>query len=113
MENLKGKIAVVTGGNSGIGYATAQELKAQGAEVIITGRRQEAVGAAADRLGVIGLVSDQSNLSAIENLVAILKERFGKIDILFINAGVLGGANIESAKEEVFDYVMNVNYKGH
>jgi NAD(P)-dependent dehydrogenase (short-subunit alcohol dehydrogenase family) len=112
MENLKGKIAVVTGGNSGIGYATAQELKAQGAEVIITGRRQEAVGAAADRLGVIGLVSDQSNLSAIENLVAILKERFGKIDILFINAGVLGGANIESAKEEVFDYVMNVNYKG-
>ncbi|MDJ1501286.1 SDR family oxidoreductase [Xanthocytophaga agilis] len=112
MENLKGKIAVITGGNSGIGYATAKEFKAQGADVIITGRRQQAVEIAAQELGVTGLVADQGNLSAIEKLATTIKDKFGKIDILFINAGVLGGAEIETATEEVFDYVMDVNFKG-
>jgi len=112
MENLKGKIALVTGGNSGIGYATAYELKAQGAAVIITGRRQEAVNAAAAQLGVTGLVADQGKLEDIERLATEIKTSYGKLDILFINAGVLGGASIESATEDVFDYVMNVNFKG-
>lgn len=112
MENLKGKIALVTGGNSGIGYTTARELKAQGAAVIITGRRQEAVDAAAAQLGVTGLVADQGKLEDIERLAAEIKTSYGKLDILFINAGVLGGASIESATEDVFDYVMNVNFKG-
>jgi len=112
MENLKGKKALVTGGNSGIGYAAAKELKAQGAEVIITGRREEAVLKAAAELGVTGLVSDQGKVTAIESLAAEVTEKFGKLDILFINAGVLGGASIEGAKEEDFDYVMDVNFKG-
>ena len=112
MENLKGKKALVTGGNSGIGYAAAKELKAQGAEVIITGRREEAVQKAAAQLGVTGLVSDQGKVTAIESLAAEVTEKFGKLDILFINAGVLGGASIEGAKEEDFDYVMDVNFKG-
>ena len=112
MENLKGKIALVTGGNSGIGFATAKELKAQGAEVIITGRRKEAIDAAASELGVTGLLADQGSLNAIEQLAADLKEKFRKIDILFINAGIVGGASIESATEETFDQVVNINYKG-
>jgi NAD(P)-dependent dehydrogenase (short-subunit alcohol dehydrogenase family) len=112
MENLKGKIALVTGGNSGIGYATAQELKAQGAAVIITGRRQDAVEAAAAQLGVRGLVADQGRLEDIEQLATEIETHYGKLDILFINAGVLGGSSIESATEEVFDYVMDVNFKG-
>lgn len=112
METLKNKIAVVTGGNSGIGYATAIELKAQGAEVIITGRRKEAVETAAQELGVTGLVADQASLADIEQLVATVKEKFGKVDILFINAGVLGGAGIAEATEETFDYVIGVNFKG-
>jgi NAD(P)-dependent dehydrogenase (short-subunit alcohol dehydrogenase family) len=112
MENLKGKIALVTGGNSGIGYATAKELKAQGAEVIITGRRSAAVDQAAAELGVAGLLADQGRIEAIEQLAAKVKERYGKIDILFINAGVLGGADIEHVTEDVFDSVMNVNFKG-
>jgi len=112
MENLKGKKALVTGGNSGIGYAAAKELKAQGAVVIITGRREEAVLKAAAELGVTGLVSDQGKVPAIESLAAEVTEKFGKLDILFINAGVLGGASIEGAKEEDFDYVMDVNFKG-
>lgn len=112
MKNLESKTAVVTGGNSGIGYAAARELKQQGAEVIITGRRQEAINAAAQELGVTGLVADQGNVEAISQLASTVKEQFGKIDILFINAGVLGGADIEHADEATFDHVIGVNFKG-
>ncbi|MES2457870.1 MAG: SDR family oxidoreductase [Bacteroidota bacterium] len=112
MKNLNGKIALVTGGNSGIGYATAKELIAQGAQVIITGRRAEAVQHAAAELGATGFVSDQGKVALIEELAAKVGQQFGNIDILFINAGVLGGASIDGAKESDFDYVMNVNFKG-
>ncbi|MGN7821630.1 SDR family oxidoreductase [Chitinophaga sp. 22536] len=112
MEQLKGKIAVVTGGNSGIGYATAKELKQQGATVIITGRRKEAIETAAAELGVTGIVADQGNLIAIESLADTVKTAYGAIDILFINAGVLAGAGIEQATEEIFDQVIDVNFKG-
>lgn len=112
MKTLQGKLAVVTGGNSGIGYATAAVLKQQGATVIITGRRKEAVEEAAATLGVAGLVADQGQVAAIEELAATVGKQYGKIDILFINAGVLGGADIEHATETTFDSVMNVNFKG-
>jgi NAD(P)-dependent dehydrogenase (short-subunit alcohol dehydrogenase family) len=112
MKNLTDKIALVTGGNSGIGYATAKELKEQGATVIVTGRRQEAIDAAAQQLGVTGLVADQGIVSDIEKLAATVKDMFGKLDILFVNAGVLGMTDIENAKEEMFDYVIGVNFKG-
>jgi len=112
METLKGKIALVTGGNSGIGYAAAKELKEQGATVIITGRREEAIQKAATELGVTGFVSDQGNVEAIEQLAKKVSDAFGNVDILFINAGVLGGAGIEGATEQDFDYVMDVNFKG-
>jgi NAD(P)-dependent dehydrogenase (short-subunit alcohol dehydrogenase family) len=97
MGNLKNKIAVITGGNSGIGYAAARELKTRGATVIITGRRPEAVARAAAELGVYGITSDQSLITDTENLVRHVKEKFGKIDILFINAGIAGTAPIEQA----------------
>lgn len=112
MEPLKGKIAVVTGGNSGIGYAAAKELKEQGAEVIITGRRKEAVEKAAGELGVTGLIADQGQISAINDLARQVKESYGKIDILFINAGVLEMTTIENASEAAFDNVIGVNFKG-
>ncbi|MET0467066.1 MAG: SDR family oxidoreductase [Chitinophagaceae bacterium] len=112
MKTLNGKIALVTGGNSGIGYAAAKELRAQGAEVIVTGRREEAVRQAAEEIGATGFVADQGKVSAIEQLAGQVKEKFGRIDILFINAGVLGGAGIEGAAEADFDYVMDVNFKG-
>jgi len=112
MDTLKGKIALVTGGNSGIGYAAAKELKMQGAEVIITGRREEAVQNAAAEIGVTGFVADQGSVEAIERLAAEVAEKFGKIDVLFINAGVLKGSGIAGATESDFDYVMDVNFKG-
>ncbi|NIG51871.1 SDR family oxidoreductase [Chitinophaga sp. Cy-1792] len=112
MKGLTNKVAVVTGGNSGIGYATAKVLKEQGADVIITGRRKEAVEAAGQALGVTAMVSDQGKVADIEVLAENIKQQYSKIDILFINAGILGGAAIEDAAEEVFDSVMNVNFKG-
>jgi NAD(P)-dependent dehydrogenase (short-subunit alcohol dehydrogenase family) len=112
MEPLKGKVALVTGGNSGIGYASAKELKTQGATVIITGRRKEAIDAAANSLSVIGLIADQGKVSDIEKLAEQIGENHGKIDILFINAGIADTSLIENATEEMFDSIIDINYKG-
>lgn len=112
MKPLTDKIAVITGGNSGIGYAAAKKLRENGATVIITGRRKEAVDKAALELDVTGLVADQSTLSDIEKLAADIASQFGKVDILLINAGITRFGSIEQMQETVFDEVMNVNFKG-
>lgn len=112
MKNLENKVAVITGGNSGIGYAAAKKLRENGATVIITGRRKDAVEKAASELNVTGLVADQSSLPAIENLVSEVAGTFGKIDILLVNAGITRLSAIEQMEENVFDEVMNVNFKG-
>lgn len=112
MENLKDKVAVITGGNSGIGYATAKVLNEKGVKVIITGRRKEAIEKAASELNITGLMADQSNLSDIDRLVAEVSEQFGKVDVLLINAGITKFASIELITEIMFDEIMNVNFKG-
>lgn len=112
MKNLKDKVAVITGGNSGIGYATAKELKEKGVHVIITGRRKEAVEKAASAINVIGMVADQTNLEDIDRLVSEVAKQFGKVDILLINAGISQFAPIEAMEEKMFDDIMNVNVKG-
>ncbi|MDQ6531466.1 SDR family oxidoreductase [Flavobacterium sp. LHD-85] len=112
MKNLKNKTAVITGGNSGIGYATAKQLKEQGANVIITGRRKEAIEKAALELGVTAITADQSNISDIEKLATQVKTDFSSVDILFINAGIAGLGTIEQTTEELYDSIMNVNLKG-
>jgi NAD(P)-dependent dehydrogenase (short-subunit alcohol dehydrogenase family) len=112
MEKLKNKVAVVTGGNSGIGYATAEELAAQGATVVITGRNPEATEKAAKALNVKGFVSDQGDLQAIDKLVFEVRTSFGNVDILFINAGVASFAPLDQITEDEFDKTLNVNFKG-
>lgn len=112
MTNLKNKIAVITGGNSGIGYATAKMLSEKGANVIITGRRKEAVEKAALELNIKGLLADQSKVSDIDHLVSHISKQYGKVDILLINAGITKIAPIEQTTEDMFDEVMNVNFKG-
>lgn len=112
MSDLTGKTAVITGGNSGIGYATAQKFKADGANVIITGRSAERVQAAADELGVRGIVADVSNLSALDDLVEQVKNEFGQLDILFVNAGIFAPAPVGQNSEEMFDSQMGINFKG-
>lgn len=112
MNNLNNKVAVITGGNSGIGYASAKELKANGATVIISGRNAERVKNAAEELGVKGIVADVADLSQLDNLVETVKNEYGNVDILFVNAGVFTPAPIGQNTEESFDYQMNINFKG-
>ncbi len=112
MSNLTGKIAVITGGNSGIGYATAKDFIAQGATVIITGRNAEKVEKAAKELGATGLVADQANLAHTKKLVEDVKNLHGKIDVLFINAGVFFGTSVGQIDESTFDTIMDINFKG-
>lgn len=112
MKSSTSKIAVVTGGNSGIGYATAKKLSENGAKVIITGRRKEAVENAATDLGVDWALADQASLSDIDRLVAEVSRNFGKVDILLINAGITKFSLIEHTSEGLFDEMMDVNFKG-
>jgi NAD(P)-dependent dehydrogenase (short-subunit alcohol dehydrogenase family) len=112
MNDLTGKIAVVTGGNSGIGYATARYFKEAGANVIITGRSANRVASAAADLGVKGIVADVTDLPAIDSLVAQVKSEFGQIDILFVNAGIFNPAPVGQISEEMFDMQMGINFKG-
>lgn len=112
MKNLENKVAVITGGNSGIGYAAAKRLKDSGARVVITGRRKDAVEKAAHELNVTGLVADQSRVSDIEQLAGAVAAQFGKVDLLVINAGITKFSTIEQIEESQFDEMMNINFKG-
>jgi NAD(P)-dependent dehydrogenase (short-subunit alcohol dehydrogenase family) len=112
MKKLESKVAVITGGNSGIGYASAEKLKEAGATVIITGRSAEKVEAAAKELGVKGMVADVNDVSAISSLVKQISSDYGKVDILFVNAGIFQPAPVGQITEEMFDHQMGINFKG-
>lgn len=112
MSHLNGKVAVVTGGNSGIGYSTAKKLKEDGATVIITGRSREKVNKAATELGVSGITADVLDLSALDTAVNQVKNEFGNVDILFVNAGIFAPAPIGQISEDMFDNQMGINFKG-
>jgi NAD(P)-dependent dehydrogenase (short-subunit alcohol dehydrogenase family) len=114
MGRLKGKVAVVTGGNSGIGLATAKEFAREGARVVITGRDTRTLAEAAREIGgdVLALRSDSSSLADIDELFAAVKERHGRVDVLFVNAGVGKFAAVEETDEALFDQIMDINFKG-
>jgi len=114
MGRLEGKVAVITGGNSGIGLATAKEFKEQGARIVITGRDQQTLDEANREIGgdVLALRSDTSSLTEIDKLFAAVKEKFGRIDVLFVNAGVGKFAPVEAVTEDLFDSIMDINFKG-
>ena len=115
MKKLEGKVAVITGGNSGIGLATAQQFVSDGAYVFITGRRQSELDAAVNQIGknnVSGVQGDVSNLADLDRLYAIVKEQRGHIDILFANAGVVGLVPLAVITEAHFDKIFGINVKG-
>ena len=114
MGKLEGKVAVITGGNSGIGLATAKEFSEQGAHVVISGRDRRTLDEAAREIGgdVLAVRADASSLAEIDELFAAVKEKFGKVDVLFVNAGVGKFAPVEAVTEELFDGIMDVNFKG-
>ena len=115
MKKLEGKVAVITGGNSGMGLATAQQFVDEGAYVFITGRRQSELDAAVKQIGknnVSGVQGDVSNLADLDRLYDTVKQQKGRIDVLFANAGIIELAPIGSITESHFDKIFNVNIKG-
>jgi NAD(P)-dependent dehydrogenase (short-subunit alcohol dehydrogenase family) len=111
---LEGKVAVITGSNSGIGLATARRFVAEGAHVFITGRRQAELDEAVAQIGrnVTGVPGDVSNLTDLDRLFATVKQQQGRLDVLFANAGVAPVVPLGSITEEHFDKVFNINVKG-
>ncbi len=114
MGKLAGKIAVITGGNSGIGLATAQRFVAEGVYVFITGRRQAELDAAVKLIGnnVTGVQGDVVNLADLDRLYATVKQQKGRIDIIYANAGGGEFAPLGAITEEHFDKTFNSNVKG-
>src|SRR6267154_2361579 len=114
MDKLEGKTALITGGNSGIGLATAKRFVNEGAYVFITGRRDPELAAAVKEIGrnVTGVQGDVSNLGDLDRLFAQIKREKGKLDIVFANAGVAKYAPFGTITEEHYDSIFGINVKG-
>src|SRR5437899_10921327 len=114
MGKLEGKIALITGGNSGIGLATAKQFVSEGAYVFITGRREPELAAAVKEIGrnVTGVQGDVSNLGDLDRRFAQTKQEKGRLDIVFANAGVAKFAPFGTITEEFYDSIFNINVKG-
>jgi NAD(P)-dependent dehydrogenase (short-subunit alcohol dehydrogenase family) len=114
MKKLENKVAVVTGGNSGIGLSTAILFAEQGAKVAVTGRNKTSLDNAAETIGngAIGIVSDVSDIKNIKQAYEQVNEKFGKIDVLIVNAGIFLAAPLADFTEEQFDQTSDVNFKG-
>jgi NAD(P)-dependent dehydrogenase (short-subunit alcohol dehydrogenase family) len=114
MGKLDGKVAVVTGGSSGIGLATAKRLRDEGAFVFLVGRRERELAAAAQELGpnAKAVQGDVSKLADLDRLFAVIKETKGRIDVLFANAGIAERGALETITEEHYSRVFDVNVKG-
>lgn len=114
MGKLDGKVALITGGNSGIGLATAKLFVQEGAKVVITGRRQEALDEAVKAIGggVKSILADAADINRAKEVVSETVAAFGKIDILFANAGIAFFSPMTDITEEFFDNHFNINVKG-
>ena len=114
MGKLDGKIALITGGNSGIGLAAANRFVAEGAYVFITGRRKAELEAAVKEIGdhAEGVAGDVSNLADLDRLFARIKEQKGRLDVLFANAGIAKYAILGQITEDLYDAIFDINVKG-
>ena len=114
MERLSNKTAVITGGTTGIGFATAKLFIQEGARVIITGRNEVRLQNAVNELGenAIAVQADVQSLSELDTLAARVKEEFGKLDILFANAGIGYFSPLEQVNEQFYDNQFDINVKG-
>jgi len=113
-QRFRGKVAVVTGGNSGIGLGVAKAYAQEGAQVAITGRSEKTLEIAAKEIGegTLAIRSDAGKVSEIDAAMKKINERFGRIDALFVNAGVAKLIPFEKVTEDLFDEIVNINMKG-
>lgn len=114
MGQLQGKVALITGGNSGMGLVTAQRFAAEGAKVVITGRRKDEVERAAGVIGAgaLGIQGDVSRMADLDRLFDTIRQKYGHLDVLFANAGLGQLAPLGEVSEEHFDLHFDVNVKG-
>jgi NAD(P)-dependent dehydrogenase (short-subunit alcohol dehydrogenase family) len=112
MNRYAGKVALITGGNSGIGLATAKRLKQEGAKVVISGRDPATLNAAAAEFGLIAVRADVAQLDEIDQLYREAVNKAGKIDVLFANAGIYKAAPLADTTEAFFDETVDINFKG-
>jgi NAD(P)-dependent dehydrogenase (short-subunit alcohol dehydrogenase family) len=114
MRRLEGKVAVITGGNSGIGLATAKRFQDEGARVAISGRSRKTLDEAVKALGkdVLAVQADVARVADAEKLFSAVQQKFGKIDVLFVNAGVAKFGPIASVTEELYDEMFDINTRG-
>src|SRR5204862_5463074 len=114
MKRLEGKVAVVTGGNSGIGLAAAKRLQEEGARVAIAGRSKKTLDETVKTIGngVLAVQADVSKLADVDELYAEVSKKFGKIDVLFVNAGVAKFAPFAETSESLYDEQFDINTKG-
>ena len=114
MKRLEGKVAVVTGGNSGIGLATAKRFHEEGARVVIAGRSQKTLDEAVKTIGkgTVGVQADVSSAKDLERLYTTVSEKLGKIDVLFANAGIYKFAPLAATTEELYDELFDINARG-
>lgn len=112
--SLQGKIALITGGTSGIGLATAKLFVEQGAKVVITGRNAQTLAKAQEELGpdVLGLRSDAGDLGQLDEVFATIRARFDRLDVLFLNAGIAQFSPLDLQSEQGFDELVRINLKG-
>jgi NAD(P)-dependent dehydrogenase (short-subunit alcohol dehydrogenase family) len=112
-RKLEGKVAVITGGTTGIGLATARLFAAEGARVFVTGRRQAELDKAVAAIGadLTGVRGDAANLADLDHLVETVRDQAGRIDVLFVNAGAYEFVPLEAVSEEHFDKLFNLNVK--
>ena len=114
VKRLEGKVAVVTGGNSGIGLATAKRFQEEGAKVAISGRSKQTLESAVKTIGngVVAVQADVAKLTDVERLYAEVSQKLGKIDVLFVNAGIAKFAPLAETSEDVYDEQFDINIKG-
>jgi NAD(P)-dependent dehydrogenase (short-subunit alcohol dehydrogenase family) len=114
MKRLEGKVAVITGGNSGIGLATAKRLQEEGAKVAIAGRSSKTLAEAVKTIGngVVAVQADVAKFTDIDKLYAEVSRKLGKIDVLFVNAGVAKFAPLAETSESTYDENFDINIKG-
>jgi len=111
---FNGKIVLITGGNSGIGLATAKRLASEGAQVLITGRDQNSLKKAVEQIGsgAQAFATDVTNIPDLDRLYASIKEQYGRLDALFVNAGIAVFEPLEAVSESSYDALMSTNVKG-